>query len=297
MFPILLITIISIRWVARLWCCVALHDWSLLHCSHTRYFRLLPLHFQPLFARIDQCRFVEVVVSGAATFRARLAVARSVAAVLPVRSSRPTRSPRHFTLIVRDALAARTMTSAGSWVVWRLTLNRAGTLSLARRCVAVSRWSRPHRLWARVDSKQTTLLTFRPASTTSAARWVGSTLMTELVNRIVIVEACGNTACRSISAVNAVEWRQSLEFNITLFGFTKLVGKELGNFYIRVCGLRYGNWFCFKLSIVICLESFVGRGVEVSTNLSPWRSSCKCWRYSVNIWGFLWCLPLRSSAA
>lgn len=204
-FPIFLTTIISIGWVGRLWCCVAFNDCSLLHCSHARDFRLLSLHFEPLLAGIDErCGLVLIKITAASPIRGCVSVPRAMTTMLSMRSSRSTRASRHFTFIVGDFLAPRAMSTARTWIVRRLTLNWARALSMARRSISVTGRCRSHRFRTRVDPEQSSLLAFCPTGTSGATGWVRSRVIAVLVNGVV-VESWGDAACRSISAVDAVD--------------------------------------------------------------------------------------------
>lgn len=222
MFSIFLITIISICWAVRLWRCVAFYHWSLLHCSHIGNFRLLSLHFQPLLARIDECRrfciFIVMIVVSRRTsaFRSRFTVSWPMTAVLSMRSAWTTRATRHFTFVIRYSLASRPMSSAGSRVIRRLTFNWTRSVSMAGGRVSIARWSRPHGLWARIYSEQSTLLTLCPTCASCAAGRVGHRMMTVLMN-CVVVESRRNTASGSVCIVNAVDGKSFGEFNFIIF--------------------------------------------------------------------------------
>lgn len=217
MFSIFLITIISICWVVRLWCCVAFHYWSLLHCSHIGNFRLLSLHFQPLFSRVDERRrfwifIVVIIVARTSAFWTGLAVSWPMSTVFSMWSAWTTRATRHFTFVVRYSLTSRSMSSSGSRVIGWLTFYGTGSLTLASIRISIARRSRTNGLGTRINSEQATLLTFRPTSTSRTAGWVRNRMMTVLVNGVVVVESRRNAACGSVCIINAVEWkRKSLE--------------------------------------------------------------------------------------
>lgn len=102
--------------------------------------------------------------------------------------------------------------------------------------VSVSRRSRPHRLGARVDAEQSSLLTLRPTSTFGAARGIGCRVLAYGAV-VVIVEGCGNTASGPVSAVNAVV-EKVYKFNIKfLFRLRFVSSKEKLSTYVYAgCG-------------------------------------------------------------
>lgn len=159
MFSVFLIATVCICGMIRLWCGIAFNNGCLLHISHIQFFCLLSLHFNPLFTWINQLGLLAVVIIVSSSLRCRLAITRSMSTMLPVRTTRSPRTAWHFTLVVRHSFAARPMPSTWTRIIWRLTLDRARTMSVTVTCivvvavVAISRRCRTNGFWTWGDAE------------------------------------------------------------------------------------------------------------------------------------------------
>lgn len=186
-----------------------------LHATNAGHFSLFALHLEPLLTRVDQRRWLTLIV-----LRTIFAtITRSMTTMFPMRSTWASGAARHLTLVVGDALWAWTMTSSWTWVIRRLTLDRTWPLPVAggERAICIADgggvfawWSRSHWLGTRRDAEESALLTLGPSGTSCAAGRVGRRVsmawgFAVLLDGVVVVEVGWNAVGRTIQAVETGE--------------------------------------------------------------------------------------------